>query len=110
VSALFFSSRDSVCVVGLLLALYDTTWHACVCVCFCVSVCGDRPDVLSRYRVYMEGAKASFPTLLSNGNLLSSGEVAADSSRHFAVWEDPFPKPSYLFALVAGPLVSLKGK
>jgi aminopeptidase N len=58
----------------------------------------------------MEGSKASFPTLLSNGNLVSSGEVSSDPSRHFAEWEDPFPKPSYLFGLVAGPLASLKGR
>ena len=68
-----------------------------------------RPDVLSKYHVYMEGSKTAFPTLLCNGNLLSSGDVAEDNSRHFAVWDDPFPKPSYLFGLVAGPLVSLTG-
>ena len=57
----------------------------------------------------MEGDKEKFPILLSNGNLLSSGAVTTDNSRHFALWEDPFQKPSYLFALVAGPLVSLSG-
>ena len=62
----------------------------------------DRPDVLSRYRVRMEGDSGRFPVLLSNGNLIESGEL--DDGRHFAIWRDPFPKPSYLFALVAGDL------
>ena len=61
----------------------------------------DRPDVLSRYRVRIE-APRTYGHLLSNGNLLEQGEV--DSEIHFTVWEDPFPKPSYLFALVAGNL------
>jgi aminopeptidase N len=62
----------------------------------------DRPDVLSRYRVRMEGEKASNPVLLSNGNLVEAGELSG--GWHYVVWEDPFPKPSYLFALVAGDL------
>jgi aminopeptidase N len=62
----------------------------------------DRPDVLSRYRVRMEADKARFPVLLTNGNPIASGE--SDGGRHWARWEDPFPKPSYLFALVAGDL------
>jgi len=62
----------------------------------------DRPDVLSRYRVRMEGDRAQFPVLLTNGNCVGSGE-GGDGS-HWAEWEDPFPKPSYLFALVAGDL------
>jgi len=61
----------------------------------------DRPDVLSRFTVRVEGDKA-FQHLLSNGNLIDSGELA--NGRHFAVWNDPFPKPCYLFALVAGEL------
>jgi aminopeptidase N len=61
----------------------------------------DRPDVLSRFTVRIEADKA-FQRLLSNGNLIEAGELAG--GRHFAVWEDPFPKPSYLFALVAGEL------
>ncbi|MBO9708378.1 MAG: aminopeptidase N [Caulobacter sp.] len=61
----------------------------------------DRPDVLSRYTVRIEADKA-FAHLLSNGNLLDSGEL--EGGRHFAVWNDPFPKPAYLFALVAGQL------
>ncbi|MCC2602443.1 aminopeptidase N [Sphingopyxis yananensis] len=64
----------------------------------------DRPDVLSRYVVRMEGDKAQFPILLSNGNCIDSGDGA--DGRHWAVWEDPWPKPSYLFALVAGDLVA----
>ncbi|HEU0310609.1 MAG TPA: M1 family aminopeptidase, partial [Sphingomicrobium sp.] len=62
----------------------------------------DRPDVLSRYRVRMSADKARFPILLANGNRVGSGD--ADDGRHWAEWEDPFPKPSYLFALVAGDL------
>jgi aminopeptidase N len=62
----------------------------------------DRPDVLSKYRVRMEGDAGRFPILLSNGNRLAHGEGA--NGRHWAEWEDPFPKPCYLFALVAGDL------
>jgi aminopeptidase N len=61
----------------------------------------DRPDVLSRFTVRME-APAEFPRLLSNGNLVESGDLPG--GRRFAVWNDPFPKPAYLFALVAGEL------
>ncbi len=64
----------------------------------------DRPDVLSTYRVRMAGDKALFPVLLSNGNCEAKGE-AADGT-HWAEWHDPWPKPSYLFALVAGQLVA----
>jgi aminopeptidase N len=62
----------------------------------------DRPDVLSKYRVRMEGDATEFPILLSNGNRVAHGEVA--EGRHWAEWQDPFPKPCYLFALVAGDL------
>ena len=62
----------------------------------------DRPDVLSKYHVRMEGDAARFPVLLSNGNRVAQGEAA--NGRHWAEWEDPFPKPCYLFALVAGEL------
>ena len=62
----------------------------------------DRPDVLSKYRVRMDGDSGRFPVLLSNGNNVASGE--AENGRHWAEWEDPFPKPCYLFALVAGDL------
>ena len=64
----------------------------------------DRPDVLSTYRVRMEGPKESFPVLLSNGNCVAAGE--GEDGRHWAEWHDPWPKPSYLFALVAGQLVA----
>ncbi len=60
----------------------------------------DRPDVLSVYTVRIEGNKKDYPTLLANGNLTDSGDLPG--GRHFAVWDDPFPKPCYLFALVAG--------
>ncbi|OYX69493.1 MAG: aminopeptidase N [Caulobacter sp. 32-67-35] len=66
----------------------------------------DRPDVLSRYTVRIEADEA-FSYLLSNGNLWEGGELdAADGKggRHYAIWNDPFPKPAYLFALVAGEL------
>jgi aminopeptidase N len=61
----------------------------------------DRPDVLSKFTVRMEAPDA-FARLLSNGNLVESGPATA--GRHFAIWNDPFPKPCYLFALVAGEL------
>jgi len=64
----------------------------------------DRPDVLSIYRVRMSGPKAQFPILLSNGNCTASGE--GEGGTHWAEWHDPWPKPSYLFALVAGDLVA----
>jgi aminopeptidase N len=63
----------------------------------------DRPDVLARYRVRIEADKAACPVLLSNGNLVASGDIEG-CDRHYALWEDPHPKPSYLFALVAGTL------
>ena len=62
----------------------------------------DRPDVLSKYHVRMEGDAKAFPILLSNGNCVAKGEGA--DGRHWSEWEDPFPKPCYLFALVAGDL------
>ncbi len=64
----------------------------------------DRPDVLSTYRVKMTGEKAKFPVLLSNGNCDATGENG--DGTHWAEWHDPWPKPSYLFALVAGDLVA----
>lgn len=66
----------------------------------------DRPDVMARYTVTLHADKARFPVLLANGNPLSSGDEAA--GRHFVTWEDPFKKPSYLFALVAGKLDVLR--
>ena len=62
----------------------------------------DRPDVMTVYKVRVEAEKDACPVLLSNGNLVAEGTLPA--GRHYAVWEDPHPKPSYLFALVAGRL------
>jgi aminopeptidase N len=64
----------------------------------------DRPDVSARYRVRIEADKQRYPVLLSNGNGGDTGDLP--DGRHFAVWDDPHPKPSYLFALVAGDLVA----
>ncbi|HEX8574592.1 MAG TPA: aminopeptidase N [Allosphingosinicella sp.] len=64
----------------------------------------DRPDVLSRYRVRMIADKSAYPVLLSNGDPVGAGEL--DGGRHWAEWDDPFPKPCYLFALVAGDLAA----
>jgi aminopeptidase N len=63
----------------------------------------DRPDVMAVYTTRVEADIADAPVLLANGNLVRSGTIP-DSNRHFAVWHDPFPKPSYLFALVGGAL------
>jgi len=62
----------------------------------------DRPDVLSKYTVRVEADRLLYPILLSNGNKKYSGNL--NNNRHEVTWEDPFPKPSYLFALVAGNL------
>ncbi len=64
----------------------------------------DRPDVLSVYTVRMVANRVDFPVLLSNGEERAAGEL--EGGRHFAEWHDPWPKPSYLFALVAGDLVA----
>jgi len=69
----------------------------------------DRPDVMARYRVTLRADRETCPVLLANGNLISDGPCAPGPDgrpRHQAVWEDPFPKPSYLFAVVAGRLVA----
>jgi aminopeptidase N len=63
----------------------------------------DRPDVMATYRVMLRADKQMYPVLLSNGNLIEQGDIG--DGRHYALWEDPFRKPSYLFALVAGKLV-----
>ena len=68
----------------------------------------DRPDVMSVYRVTMRADKAAYPVLLSNGNLLETAELP--DGRHMAVWHDPFPKPAYLFALVAGDLAHVEDR
>ncbi len=61
----------------------------------------DRPDMLTTYRVTLNADKTRYPSLLSNGNLIEEG---GDGDQHYAIWDDPFPKPTYLFALVAGTL------
>ncbi len=68
----------------------------------------DRPDVMTTYSVTIEADKSGFPVLLSNGNLQDSGELPG--GRHWVRWEDPFPKPSYLFALVAGDLALVEDR
>ncbi|MGH6828469.1 MAG: aminopeptidase N [Rhizomicrobium sp.] len=68
----------------------------------------DRPDNLSVFTVRIEASKQHYPVLLSNGNRLSAGELLG--GRHFALWHDPFPKPSYLFALVAGDLGAIEDR
>jgi aminopeptidase N len=64
----------------------------------------DRPDVMASYTVLLRADKARYPVLLSNGNLVDQGPLV--DGRHYAKWVDPFRKPSYLFALVAGQLVA----
>ncbi|KAH0849826.1 LOW QUALITY PROTEIN: hypothetical protein HID58_096056 [Brassica napus] len=64
----------------------------------------DRPDIMAKYTCRVEADKSLYPVLLSNGNLISQGDI--EGGRHFALWEDPFKKPCYLFALVAGQLAS----
>ncbi|MGI9417812.1 MAG: aminopeptidase N [Geminicoccaceae bacterium] len=68
----------------------------------------DRPDVMARYRTRIEADRAAYPVLLANGNKVDAGE--RPGGRHYAVWEDPFPKPAYLFALVAGDLGVLEDR
>jgi aminopeptidase N len=63
----------------------------------------DRPDVMAVYTTRVEAEAADAPVLLANGNLMASGKIAG-TTRHFATWHDPFPKPCYLFALVGGKL------
>ncbi len=66
----------------------------------------DRPDVMARYKTTLVGHVESEPVLLANGNMVDSGVL--DDGRHFATFEDPFPKPSYLFAMVAGRLEKIE--
>jgi aminopeptidase N len=66
----------------------------------------DRPDVMAVYTTRIEAEKAQAPILLANGNLTESGDLPG--GRHFAVWHDPHPKPSYLFALVGGDLACVE--
>ncbi|MDB3992973.1 aminopeptidase N [Gammaproteobacteria bacterium] len=67
----------------------------------------DRPDVMSSFTTTISADKAQYPVLLSNGNKVDEGVAKENPKRHWVSWEDPFKKPSYLFALVAGDLVSL---
>ena len=67
-----------------------------------ISYHSDRPDILSKYKVRIEANKEDYPVLLSNGNLTHINDLK--NKRHEVIWEDPYPKPSYLFALVAGKL------
>lgn len=62
----------------------------------------DRPDVMSVFTTRITADKTAYPILLSNGNKIDAGDL--DDNRHFVIWEDPFKKPAYLFALVAGDL------
>jgi aminopeptidase N len=66
----------------------------------------DRPDVLATYKVKVSADKTKYPVLLANGNLVDKGELT--NNRHWVCFDDPFPKPSYLFALVAGDLTCLR--
>ena len=66
----------------------------------------DRPDVMARYTTTIHAERARYPDLLSNGNLVGEGEE--HDGRHWAKWDDPFPKPSYLFAMVAAKLDKLE--
>jgi aminopeptidase N len=71
----------------------------------------DRPDLLSRFRVRLEADRNRCPVLLSNGNCIETGALPAEArgdERHYAIWDDPYPKPSYLFALVAGDLEEVR--
>ena len=71
-----------------------------------ISYHSDRPDILSKYKVRIEANKEDYPVLLSNGNLVKANDL--EHRRHEVIWEDPYPKPSYLFALVAGKLNCIK--
>ncbi|THG09453.1 hypothetical protein TEA_007332 [Camellia sinensis var. sinensis] len=64
----------------------------------------DRPDIMAKYTCRIEADKSLYPVLLSNGNLIEQGDL--EGGKHYALWEDPFKKPCYLFALVAGQLES----
>jgi aminopeptidase N len=74
----------------------------------CITFYPDRPDVMTKFTVKIVGDKEKYPVLLSNGNLVAEGDL--EGGRHYSVWVDPWKKPSYLFALVAGQYVSLDDK
>ncbi len=90
-----YQSGDMYCTQCEAQGFRHITWYA------------DRPDVMSRYRTTIVADKSSCPVLLSNGNAVASGE---EGDRHWATWEDPFKKPAYLFALVAGNLQHTEDK
>ncbi|QJR13715.1 aminopeptidase N [Usitatibacter palustris] len=73
----------------------------------CITYFVDRPDVMAKYLVTLHADKERFPRLLANGNLVASGDE--EGARHWARWEDPFPKPCYLYAMVAAKLDLLEG-
>ncbi|WP_296893541.1 aminopeptidase N [Thiobacillus sp.] len=70
----------------------------------------DRPDVMATFSCTVEADRVRFPHLLSNGNPVSAGTCEGDATRHWVRWEDPFPKPAYLFALVAAKLDVLEDR
>lgn len=72
----------------------------------CITYFLDQPDIMARFTTTLVANKADYPILLSNGNPIDRGEL--DDGRHWVKWEDPFPKPSYLFAIVAGKLACLE--
>ncbi|MBD3647227.1 MAG: aminopeptidase N, partial [Pseudomonadales bacterium] len=84
-----YKSGDMFCTQCEAEGFRNITWYA------------DRPDVMSRYRTTIVADKDKYPVLLSNGNDIARGD---EGNRHWVTWEDPFRKPSYLFALVAGDL------
>ena len=91
-----------------LMGLYESGGHLCT-QCEAegfrrITFFPDRPDVLSRYRVKMSADKGLYPVLLANGDPVAAGDLP--DGRHWAEWRDPFPKPCYLFALVAGRLAA----
>ncbi len=95
-----FSPKDNTALSGIYLS-QDRLFSQCEPEGFRrITYFLDRPDILSRFEVRLEGDRERFPHLLSNGNLVDSG--ASSDGRHWALWRDPFPKPSYLFATVAG--------
>jgi len=73
-----------------------------------ISYFPDRPDVMTRYEVTVVADRARYPVLLSNGNAVDSGEL--EDGRHWVRWDDPFAKPCYLFALVAGDLACVEDR
>ncbi len=72
----------------------------------CITYYIDRPDVMSVFTTEIHANREQFPVLLSNGNLVESG---GDATTHWVKWHDPYPKPSYLFALVGGDLACIEG-